>query len=82
MKSYTIDIKGSTFSYQLPKIYLHFNNNNNNNKRSLMKLEKFDFKPSLLPVTPTPITSSYQSPHSLLNRRTQKTVSVRKSSIE
>ena len=60
-------------SYLLPKIYLRFQKK----KKSLMKSDTFDFKsfPSfLLQLYPLPF------PHMLLNRKTQKTVSVWRSS--
>ena len=62
------------FSYQIPKIYLHFHN-----KKSLMKPDTFHYKPFLffqLHLYPPP---PYHIPHLLLNRKTQKTVSVLKS---
>ena len=60
------------FSYQLPKIYLHFQN-----KQSLMKLDTFDFKylPTFL-LQLYPLHNRIISPHMLLKGKTQKTVSV------
>ena len=65
------------FSYQLPKIYLHFQN-----KKSLMKIDTIDFK-SLLAFLQQlyPLHHLIISPHMLLNRKTQKTTSVWRSSI-
>ena len=60
------------FSYQFPKIYLPFQN-----KKSLMKPDRFDFisLPSILPKL-YPHHYHIISSHMLLNRKTQKTVSV------
>ena len=60
------------FSYQLPKICLYFQN-----KKSLMKPDTFDFKS--LPAFPLQLYPLYHliiSPHMLLNRKTQKIISV------
>ena len=47
-----VSSKNKLFSYQLHKIYIHFYNNINNNKKSLMKPDTFDFKPTFLSATP------------------------------
>ena len=64
------------FSYQLPKIFPHFQN-----KKSLMKPDTFDFKSlpaSLLYLYP--LHHVIISPRMLLNRKTQKTVFIWRSS--
>ena len=63
------------FSYQFPKIYLHFHN-----KKSLMKPDTFDFKSLLDFLLQLYSLHHLISPHMLLNRKTQKALSVWRSS--
>ena len=64
------------FSYQLPKIYLHFPN-----KNSLMEGDTFDFKsiPAFL-LKLYPLHYFIITPYMLLNRKAQKTANVWRSS--
>ena len=64
------------FSYQLPKIYLHFQN-----KKSLMKPDTFDYKSlTVFLIQLYPLHHLIISPDMLLNRKTKKTVFVWRSS--
>ena len=72
MKANTFDFTPfSTSFHQFTKIYLHFHY-----KKSSMKPDTFDFKLSLLSATSISSPQFYHFPHLLLNRKTQKTVSV------